>query len=135
MIGGIGSKELGDVILFEVSDQRVLTLFDFQRSNSVRFAKNDVLLRKPVSQYVGPELDKITMKIILKAQLVVNPKKEMDKLITVQREGRLVSIILGKTPFGVYRWRIAELGIPFEVIDNTGFCVSSTVDVSCEEYV
>ena len=135
MLGAIGSKKLDDVILFEVSDNRMLTIDGFQRTNSVRFAKNDVLLRKPVSQYVGPQLDKITFKIILRAQYGVNPKEEFDKLIHIQRDGSTVSILLGKAGFGVYRWRIAELGMPWEIVDNKGVCISSTVDISFEEYV
>jgi len=135
MIGAIGSKTLNDVILFEVSPEKVLTIDNFIRRNSVRFAKNDVLLRKPVSQYTGPELDTISFDLLLKASYGVNPQDEFNKLIKLQRDGTTVSIILGKRAFGVFRWRIAELGIPFDIIDNKGFCVSSTVNVSLEEYV
>lgn len=66
MVGAIGSKTMDDVIMFEVSDEKILTLRNFVRSNSVRFAKNDVLLRKPVSQYIGPDLDKISFEMPLK---------------------------------------------------------------------
>ena len=135
MVGAIGSKTLDDVIIFEVSDERILTVDDFIRTNKVRFAKNDVLLRKPVSQYVGPDLDEIKFKIILKAQFGVNPKEEYNKLIYLQRDGETLSILIGKTVFGMYRWRIDTLGIPFEIIDNRGVCISSTVDISFEEYI
>lgn len=135
MIGAIGSKSLDDVIMFEVSPDKILTLDNFVRRNSVRFAKNNVLLRKPVSQYTGPDLDTIRFSINLKAQFGVNPKAEYDKLVHIQREGLILTILIGTTVFGVYRWRIANLSIPQDIIDNKGFCVSSTVDVSFEEYV
>jgi phage protein U len=135
MIGAIGSRGIADVILFEVSDHKTLTIIDFMRSNSVRFAKHDVLLRKPVSQYIGPDLDKLSFKIMLKSYLGVNPKSEFDKLIYLQRDGELVSVLMGTSALGVYRWRIADLGIPYEIIDNQGRCISSTVDISFEEYV
>lgn len=135
MIGAIGSKSINDVIIFEVSTNKILTINNFVRRNSVRFAKNDVLLRKPVSQYVGPDLDTITFNIILKAQLGVNPQNEFNKLIQLQRDGTTLSIILGKSPFGMFRWRIVNLGMPLEEIDNTGFCRSCTVDISFEEYI
>jgi len=135
MIGAIGSKTLDDVILFEVSPETVKTIKDFVRRNRVRFAKNDVLLRKPVSQYVGPDLDDISFKIMLKAQYGVNPRAEMTKLITIQRAGEVVSIIMGNWVQGVARWRIVNLGMPWERIDNKGNCISSTVDISFEEYV
>lgn len=135
MIGAIGSKELDDVIMFEVSSKKILTIDGFTRNNSVRFAKNNVLLRKPVSQYVGPQLDMINFKIILKAQFGVNPQEEFNKLIRLQRDGTSLSIITGKSSHGMYRWRIADLGIPWEIIDNKGNCISSTVAISFEEYI
>ena len=135
MIGAIGSTALDDVILFEVSQEKVFTFDGFVRTNNVRFAKNSVLLKKPVSQYVGPDLDKISFKIILKAQFGVNPQEEFNKLIHLQRDGTIVSIIIGKSPQGMYRWRIANLGMPWEVVDNRGNCISCTVDISFEEYI
>ena len=135
MIGAIGSKELDDVILFEVSQERVLTFDRFVRTNNVRFAKNGVLLRKPVSQYIGPDLDGISFKIILKAQFGVNPQEEFNKLIRLQRDGTTVSIITGKSAHGMFRWRIKNLGMPWEIIDNRGTCISCTVDISFEEYI
>ena len=135
MIGAIGSRSLDDVIMFEVSPDKILTIQNFIRRNSVRFADHGVLLRKPISQFVGPELDTINFNIILKAQFGVNPQTEFNNLINLQRDGRIVSIILGKSAFGVFRWRIDSLGIPWEVIDNTGFCVSSTVSIGLKEYV
>ena len=135
MIGAIGSKTLDDVIIFEVSQDKILTIDNFVRSNSVRFAKNDTLLRKPVSQFVGPELDRISFRIILKAQFGVNPQTEFNKLIHLQRDGTTVSIITGSSAHGMFRWRIVNLGMPWEVIDNKGTCISSTVDISFEEYI
>ena len=135
MIGAIGSKELDDVILFEVHSDRILTFKDFVRTNHVRFSKQNVLLRKPVSQFVGPELDRLDFKIILKAQFGVNPQIEFNKLIRLQRDGTTVSILTGKSGHGMFRWRIENLGMPWEIIDNNGICISTTVDISFEEYI
>ena len=135
MIGAIGAKGLDDVILFEVSPERLLTFKKFKRTNKVRFAKHNALLRKPVSQYVGPELDKIDFKIILKAQFGVNPQEEFNKLIRLQRDGTTLSIITGKSAHGMYRWRIVDIGMPWEIVDDEGVCISCTVDISFEEYI
>ena len=135
MIGAIGSRFIEDVILFEVSPERVLTLDNFVRRNGVRFAENNTLLRKPVSQYIGPALDAISFSIKLKAEYGVNPKEEFNKLIHLQRSGASLSIMLGRRAFGVFRWRINSLGIPEERIDNMGICLSSTVSIDLREYV
>ena len=135
MIGAIGTRRLDDVIRFEVSPDRVLTVNSFMRRCSARFAESDVLLRKPLSQFIGPGLDELDFKIILRAELGVNPQKEFGKLIRINREGRIVSLIIGRTAFGLFRWRVDSLGIPYEDIDNTGFVRKSTVDIKLKEYV
>ena len=133
-LGAIGSKSFSDVILFEVSSERILTFKDMIRRNSVRFATNDTLLRKPISQYVGPSLDNISLTILLDAQYGVDPQAEYNKLIRIQKDGSTVSIIIGRTAFGTYRWRIADLSILKGQIDNIGFIRRSEVTVSFEEY-
>ena len=135
MIGAIGSGSIDDVIIFEVSDQKILTLLDFSRKNGVRFSKNDVLLKKPVSQYIGPDLDTISFKIELRAQYGVNPRDEMDKLIYLERDGTTVSIVIGNKAFGVYRWRISDPNMVWKIVDNTGFLQSAVCEISLEEYV
>ena len=89
MLGAIGSKSLSDVILFEVSSDRVLTFRNMVRSNGVRFATNNTLLQKPISQYVGPSLDNIRLTILLDAQYGVDPQEEYNKLIRIQRDGEI----------------------------------------------
>ena len=109
MIGAIGSKAIDDVIVFEVSDKRILTFDGFKRSNKITFAKNNVLMGKPVSEYVGQELDTITFKVSFRAQLGTEPRAEVDKLIYLHRSGAAVTLILWGKAFGTYRWIITSL--------------------------
>ncbi|MCL2201271.1 MAG: phage tail protein [Oscillospiraceae bacterium] len=135
MLGAIGTRDIDDVIVFEVSPEHILTIKDFIRRNSVRFAETPVVLRKPVSEYLGPDLDKLTFKITLKAQHGVNPQVQFNKLIHLQRDGTTLTLLIGPTAFGVFRWRIENLSIPWEIIDNQGRCISSEVSISLKEYV
>jgi len=134
MIGAIGSKTLIDVILFEMSPDKILTLQNFTRQNGVRFAKHDTLLKKPISQYIGQDLDNISFDNTLRADLGVNPKNEFNKLIRLQRDGETLSIVLGKRAFGIYRWRITNLNILEERINNEGICTKAVVNIRFEEY-
>ena len=135
MIGAIGAKELDDVIIFEVSDEKILTFQNFVRSNKARYTKHDILLKKPILEFTGADLDSITLQIILKAELSVNPRKEMDKLIRIQRDGITVSIIIGGGAFGMYRWVITDLNMPWERIDSKGILTSATCNLTLQEYV
>lgn len=121
--------------MFEVSDNKMLTPRDIHRNNSVRFAKHDTLGRKPVSQYIGPGLGILSFKIELKAQHGANPRAEMIRLEQLQSSGAALWIIFGNWVLGSSRWRIDFLGMALDTIDNRGNCISSTVDISFEEYV
>ena len=135
MLGAIGTKELDDVIVFEVSDQKVLTFQSFVRSNKIRYTKHDILQQKPILEFTGADSDSITLQIILKAELSVNPRKEMDKLIRIQRDGITVSIIIGDGGFGVYRWLITNLNMAWERIDAKGILTSAACDLTLQEYI
>lgn len=135
MLGAIGNNSIDDVIMFEVSENKLLNFSNFVRSNSVRFSKNDVLLKKPISQYIGPELDVISLDIVLKAQFGVDPKEEINKLVYLQRDGETISILVGTTLFGMFRWVIKSLNFQYTQIDNKGNCIEAKVSLSLEEYI
>lgn len=134
MVGTIGCKEMGDVIIFEVSDSKIFTFSDFTRSNSVNYADTPVLQKKPLSQYTGEQLDEITFNILLKDYFGVDPRTEMNKLIYIQREGTVISFMLDGKGFGRYRWTIRDLKMNFSEIDSGGryHCVS--LSLALKEY-
>jgi len=134
LIGAIGSKAIDDVIIFEVSDKRILTFDGFKRSNKITFAKNNVLMGKPVSEYVGQELDTITFKVSFRAQLGTEPRAEVDKLIYLHRSGAAVTLILWGKAFGTYRWVITNLDMDWTLINKLGYCQSIDCGITLEEY-
>jgi phage protein U len=134
MIGAIGCKEMGDIIMFEVSDDKIFTFSDFSRSNSVNYADTQVLQKKPLSQYVGESLDEITFKIKLKDYFGVDPRTEMNKLIYIQRDGTVISFVLDGKGFGRYRWTIRELKMDFAEIDGQGGYHCVDLSVTLKEY-
>ena len=134
-VGAIGTKEINDVIVFEVSDEKVLAFQNFVRSNKARYSKHDILQKKPILEFIGADLDSIDLQITLKAELGVNPRSEMDKLIKIQRDGITVSIMIGGSGFGVYRWFITDLNMTWERIDAKGILTSAVCDLTLQEYV
>ncbi len=52
---------------------KVFTFNDLSRTRSVRWAKHDVIGAKPVLEYVGPELDKVSLKIRFDTSLNMPP--------------------------------------------------------------
>ena len=67
MIGTLGRK-----IVFEVSDDWVLTFNSMSREVSGRWAKHEVLGVKPKSEFLGPGCQAVNMTIHLSAALGVS---------------------------------------------------------------
>ena len=134
MLGAIGSSEMADVVIFEVSEESILTLDEFKRKNSVRYADTDVMLKKPISQFLGEALDEISFKIVLKDYYGVDPRTEMNKLIYIQRDGEAVTFVLDGKGFGRYRWTIRSIDMEFAEIDGQGIYHSVTLNVTMKEY-
>ena len=134
MIGAIGSKAIDDVIVFEVSDKRMLTFDNFKRSNKINFAKNNVLGQKPVSEYTGQELDTINFTVLFNAQLGVDPREEVNKLIYLHRDGAVVTLMIWGKAFGTYRWVITSLDMDWKRINKIGYCCEIECSITLEEY-
>ena len=134
MIGAIGSKAIDDVIVFEVSDKRILTFDGFKRSNKITFAKNNVLMQKPISEYVGQELDTISFTVSFRAQLGTDPRDEVNKLIYLHRDGTVVTLMLWGKAFGTYRWIITSLDMDWTLINKIGYCCAIECSITLEEY-
>ena len=52
---------------------KVFTFKDLARSRSVRWAKHDVIGQKPVLEWIGPELDRISLRLRFDTSLNVPP--------------------------------------------------------------
>lgn len=130
-MGLIGS--FGEVI-FEVSSERIRTIHDFSRSASARWENHNIILRKPTSEFIGPELDTISFSMRFDAAWGVNPKEEMDKLLIMCREGRAEPLIIGGFALGVYRWKITSVRQNWLRFDGRGRVILGVADVTMEEY-
>lgn len=135
ILGTIADVDLNNVIEFTVSDEKILTLKNLVRNNKARYTKHNVQGKKPISVFDGADLDTISFEMTLMAQNGVNPKKEMNKLIVLQRNGDLVALMIGDTMFGMYRWVITDLSNNFDIIDNMGNFLGITINISLEEYI
>lgn len=128
MIGSFGK------VTFFASADTIRTIEDFKRDSAGRWANHDVLGRKPVSQFNGPGLDKIGFKIRFDVRYGMNPRKEMDALLEMERSGQVATLIIGGTPVGVSKWKITSLSQSWTHIDNAGRVLIGEASLSLEEY-
>jgi len=129
MIGYFGKD-----IIFETSDERILTFTDFNRDTASRFAMHEVIGKKPTTEFVGPGLDTITFTVHLNGNNGVNPREEMNKWLEYARSGQAEILVVG-VALGVDKWVVKSVSQAWGVVFNRGEIFSGKVDVTLEEYI
>lgn len=119
------------------SDFKVLTLDNFNRSAEGRWATHEIIgvENKPLKEFLGPGLEKITFTVFLSVNLGVTPEKELEKLRQLRDGGVVCDFVMGDKPVTDNSWVITSLAEDHRIKDNNGQTVQAVVNVSMEEYV
>ncbi|MEY9975726.1 phage tail protein [Lysinibacillus sp. RC79] len=122
-------------IVFEVSPKKIQTFNDFQRTNSPRWQEHEIIGQKPILEFEGPGVDTISFKVLLRADLGVNPEEQLVKLRKFARWGQKALFIRGNKPISTNYWVITDLLEKHRHIDNQGNVLTIEVDLDLKEYV
>lgn len=129
MIGSFGE------VVYVATYETLRTFKDFNRKSAGRWAKHEVLGRKPVTQWLGPGLDTISFTMMFDVAYGINPRQEMEALLEIERTGTAQDLTIGGKSLGAGLWIITSLEQTWNVIDNQGNLLQGTVTISLEEYV
>lgn len=127
-IGYMGS------IVFTVAKMYLVTPSEFQRSGQSRWEEHDLILSKPVSQFKGPGLEKLTFKIQLRSDHGATPAYKLRTLRRMRDTGEVFPLIIGGRPVTQNYWRLDSLSEENNYYDSTGKLIQSTANVSLTEY-
>ncbi len=127
----IGS--LGDIV-FEVSDDHVLTPKDMNYQVGARYSTHNRLQKRPLLEYEGPDLDTYSLTITLSTFFGIYPRKNMYKLNEACRKGTPLRLVIGKTHFGKYKWVITKTSCDLKYVDNKGRILKIVMKLSLKEY-
>lgn len=129
MIGSFGD------IIFETSDQRILNFTDFKYDSASRIEHHAVVNSKPVSEFIGPDIDTIEFTVNLNGRYGVKPRDEMDKWINKSNTGEVDILVIGNKSLGKDKWLVQKISEAWDVIFNAGELFSGKIDVTLEEYI
>lgn len=129
MIGTLGKK-----IVFETSDERVLTPAGFTRTTGGRWGTHAVIGGKPKREFSGPDLQGITFNLKLRADLGVKPRQVLWELEHMAETGAAELLIIGGVPLGA-KWTVTTTSETWDVVMSGGELFSATVTVTLAEYV
>ena len=128
----IGS--FGKSIIFETSDKRILTPNGLQKKISARWQKHDLINATPRQQFIGPDLDQVTFTITLDANHGVKPRKTMENIQKLIKNGTPDRLVIGKSAVGAGKYVITEVSESWDRILNKGELLQAKVDITLEQY-
>lgn len=87
---------------FYCSADSVLTFTELQREHAGRWARHDVLYKKPVLEFIGPDLASVSLKVRFDATLGFSPIWGLAKLKRMQENRIHKYLIVGGEFMGKY---------------------------------
>lgn len=124
---------MGD-IPFVVTYGKIRTFSDYGRSGSGRWAKHDLIGRKPVMEFLGPDVEKVSMKIQLRTDHGINPESELGRLRKMRDTGAVFPFFLGGAPVSDNYWLLEDIGENVSYWRAGGKILSVSVDITLTEY-
>ena len=94
IVGYMGS------IPFITSRRYLQTFDDYQRNSEGRWAKHDIIGQKPSLEFLGPDTEKISMRIMLRRDHGVNLESVLNQLRQMRDTGEVFPLVLGSKVIG-----------------------------------
>ena len=124
---------LGDVV-FAVSKNQVNTFDGLKWSSSAQYASHNRHLKDVLLEFTGTDADKITFSMYFSVFLGVDPMSEIIKLLTAERCGKVMRLVIGSKAYGKNKWVITGTSKDLERFDNKGNLLIAKVNVSLMAY-
>lgn len=126
---------LGKLIVFETSDKKILNFNDFTQDVSGRWSSHNRIMRKPLSEFNGPDLRSISFVIYLNAMLGVKPSKIIKNIENAVEKGLTYKLVIGGKKIGKYKWKITNMSEKWSVVFTRGELVQAALELTLEEYL
>lgn len=132
-MGKIGN--FGKAIVFEVNADKILAPKNFRRTVSGRWKQHNLVAKKkPKMEFVGPEMDEITLTVVLSAEHGVKPRATIEALENAVAKGKVANLVIGGKKVGANKVYISNISETWNDIWNQGELVRATLDITFAEY-
>jgi phage protein U len=125
---------LGNDITFSVSRNQVNTFDNMKWDSSAQFAAHNRHLKDVLLEFTGTDADKISFSAYFSVFLGVDPMTEIVKLLTAERTGKVMRLVIGSKAYGKNKWVITGTSKSLERFDNKGNLLTAKVDISLMAY-
>ena len=124
----------GNQLVFRVSDRMVLTFKNLKREVKANWGSMDRIGQKPISFFQGPDLQSVTLEIVLDASLGIRPRKILNKISQMVETGQAETLIIGRQRVGSGKWVITKCSETWDVILQKGELYRATLSLTLQEY-
>ena len=121
-------------LTFEVNSDYVLTFDNFKHDVKARYARHECINRPTVLEYLGEDVQKITLSILLTATLGVNPAEEIARVQELVLIGEADYLIVANEVVGNCSWVITEASTKATAYDGDGNILSAQMELTFEQY-
>ena len=126
---------LGKLIVFEVSSDKVLTFRNMNQTVSGRWTTHNIIGNKPKSEFLGPGQRSVSLTIFLSANHGVRPRSTIEKIEKAVENGTPFSFVIGGKKVGSNKWVITNMSETWDEIISDGVLVSASLTITLSEYV
>ena len=126
---------LGSLITFEVSSDKVLTFNNMTRSVKGKWTTHDNIGSKPKAEFLGADLQSISLSVMLSAEHGVRPRDTLENIAQAVESGEHFPFVLGGRTVGKNDWVITSTSEAYETIICNGLLAKAKVILSLQEYV
>jgi phage protein U len=126
---------LGNLITFEVSSDKVLTFDKMKRTVKGRWATHDAIGGKTKSEFLGAGNASIALPIFLSSMHGVRPRVTLERIADAVERGEYYPLVIGGRSVGRNKWRITSASETWDTIIRDGILVEANVTLNLEEYV
>lgn len=128
----------GSVIYFEVSDKKQITFKNFNKSVSGRWKEHQIVGKKPLSEFAGPELVSISMVCVFSVAMGMKPKSIESTLKNLEKaieKGKADYLYVKGRQIGSDKMRLTSMSEAWDVVMIDGSIAKATVELSFTEYI
>lgn len=117
---------------FVCSMEKVRTFSDLSRELSVRWAKHDLIGQKPVLEFIGEDLNAVSLKMRFDVSLGIAPKDGLDRLKRMMDNKLYKTLIIGGENLG--RYVIESISEERKYHAGDGLCLVAEATVNLTEW-
>ena len=120
-------------VVFKTSDKRILSFKDFKLTASGDWGEHKRIGKKSEWEFLGANSKKVSFVIELNANYGVNPRKQIDKLMSYAEKGKISPLVIGEKKVG-NKWKTINVSSSWDHIMSGGELVKASVTLTIEEY-